>query len=151
MMRQFCIDYLERLQRLHEDAKAALEGLDAGSLECKPAPDTNSLCVLVVHTVGAERFWIGDVAMDDPSDRKRNGEFQATGLSSIELKKRLDASLDYIRQALEDLSLQDLEKVRTTPEKRKVTVGWCLAHVLAHTANHVGHMQLTRQFILKEN
>jgi hypothetical protein len=31
-----------------------------------------------------------------------------------------------------------------------VTLGWCLAHVLAHTANHVGHMQLTRQFLHME-
>ena len=149
-MQQFYLDYLERLQRLHDDAKLTLEGLNAESLEFKPAPDTNSLCVLVVHTVGAERFWIGDVAMDDPSDRKRDSEFQSSGLSSVELQERLDASLDYIRQALEGLSLKDLERSRTTPDNRKVTVGWCLEHVLAHTANHVGHMQLTRQFILME-
>jgi uncharacterized damage-inducible protein DinB len=150
-MQQFYIDYLERLQRLHEDAKATLEGLDADSLECKPGPDTNSLCVLVVHIAGAERFWIGDVAMNDPSDRKRDSEFQAAGLSPADLANLLDTSLSYIRQALEGLTLQDLEQPRTAPDNRKMTVGWCLAHVLAHTANHVGHMQLTRQFLTMED
>lgn len=147
MMQQFFVDYLERLHRLHEDAKTTLEGLEEEALVCQPGPDTNSLCVLAVHITGAERFWIGDVAMNDPSNRNRDGEFQASRLSTVELAERLDASLSYIQQALESLTLQDLEKPRTTPENRKVTVGWCLAHVLAHTANHVGHMQLTRQML----
>jgi uncharacterized damage-inducible protein DinB len=149
-MQQFYEDYLDRLERLHEDAKAALEGLDAKSLDWKPGPEMNSLSVLVVHTAGAERFWIGDVAMRDPSDRKRDSEFQAAGLNPADLASRLDTNLNYIRQVLEELTLEDLEQPRVTPDKRKVTLGWCLAHVLAHTANHVGHMQLTRQFLHME-
>jgi len=146
-MQQFYLDYLERLQRLHEDAKATLEGLEAGSLDRKPGVNTNSLSVLVVHMAGSERFWIGDIAMNDPSDRNRDREFQAAGLSPEDLVNRLDTSLSYIRQALEALTLQDLEQPRTAPDNRKVTVGWCLEQVLAHTANHVGHMQLTRQVL----
>jgi len=65
-MQQFHRDYLERLQRQHDDAKAALEGFETQSLELNPVADANSLSVLVVHIVGAERFWIGDVAMQDP-------------------------------------------------------------------------------------
>jgi uncharacterized damage-inducible protein DinB len=147
MMRQFYNDYLERLQRLHDDAKAALEGLDVQSLESIPLAGANSLSVLVVHTTGAERFWIGDVAMKDPSNRNRDSEFLAAGLSREDLVKRLDASLSYIRQAVEGLSLEDLEQPRFTPDKREVTVGWCLAHTLSHTATHVGHMQVTRQLL----
>jgi uncharacterized damage-inducible protein DinB len=150
-MEQFYVDFLERLQRLHEDAKATLEGLDTDALECTPGQDMNSLCVLVVHTVGAERFWIGDVAMNDPSDRNRDREFQACGLSPADLANRLDASLSYIRQALEGLTLQALDQPRTTPDNRRVTVGWCLVHSLVHTANHVGHMQLTRQLMPAED
>jgi uncharacterized damage-inducible protein DinB len=147
LMQQFYLDYLERLQRLHEDAKSALTGLDARALERKPGPDMNSLSVLVVHIAGAERFWIGDVAMNDPSNRDRESEFQAVGLNSDELAQRLDASLSYIRQGLEGLALPDLEQARTAPDSRQVTVGWCLEHTLAHTATHIGQMQLTRQFL----
>lgn len=149
-MHQFYMDYLERLQRLHEDAKATLPGLDTGALDRKPAPDMNSLSVLVVHITGAERFWVGDVAMNDPSDRDREREFQAAGLSAEQLVDRLDASLSYIHRALEGLALTDLEQARTTPDGRQVTFGWCLGHTLAHTASHVGQMQLTRQFLALE-
>jgi len=62
----------------------------------------------------------------------------------------LDASLSYIREALENLTLQDLESPRTTPDKREVDSWLVSAHILAHTANHVGHMQLTRQFLTTE-
>ncbi len=75
-------------------------------------------------------------------------EFQAAGLNSEQLVNRLDASLSYIHQALDELNLQHLEQPRTTPETRQVTVGWCLMHTLSHTASHVGQMQLTRQFLL---
>jgi len=149
-MEQFYTNYLERLQRLHDDAKAAIEGMSVQSLEYQPVSDANSLSVLVVHIAGAERFWIGDVAIKDPSNRNRDSEFRAAGLSATDLANRLDANLSYIQQALESLSLQDLEQPRNTPDNRRVTVGWCLAHTLAHTANHVGHMQLTRQLISKE-
>jgi len=150
-MHQFFADYLERLVRLHEDAKSTLEGLDEDLLESKPGLDTNSLCVLVVHIAGAERFWIGDIAMNDPSNRNRDSEFQACGHNIAELVDHLDTSLRYIQHALERLTLQDLEQPRIRPDERKVTVGWCLAHVLAHTATHVGHMQLTRQYLAMGN
>jgi uncharacterized damage-inducible protein DinB len=150
-MQQFYLDYLERLHRLHEDAKATFPGLDPAALERTPGTDMNSLSVLAVHISGAERFWIGNVAMNDSSDRNREREFQSAGLSSEELADRLDASLSYIRQALEHLTLQDLEQPRTAPDSRMVTVGWCLAHTLSHTATHVGQMQLTRQFLAMES
>ena len=146
-MQQFYVDYFERLERLHDDAKEALHGFEDEQLSHTPGKDMNSLSVLAVHTAGAERFWIGDVAMSDPSNRKRDSEFQVSGLGMAELAQKLDLSLAYIQRALESLTLEALEKPRTTPDGRKVTVGWCLEHVLAHTATHVGHMQLTRQFL----
>jgi uncharacterized damage-inducible protein DinB len=146
---RFYADYFERLKRLHEDAISTLDGLDDDSLVGEPGQDMNSLSVLAVHIAGAERFWIGDVAMSESSNRNREGEFQISGLSLEELIERLGASLDYIQRSLESLTLSDLEKPRLTPENRKVSIGWCLAHALAHTAIHVGHMQLTRQLLEK--
>jgi uncharacterized damage-inducible protein DinB len=146
-MQQFFVDYFERLERLHEDAKKTLIGLKAGQLTHAPGKDMNSLSVLAVHTAAAERFWIGDVALSDPSYRNRESEFQVTKLDMAELAEKLDHSLVYIRRGLESLTLEELGQTRTTPDGQKVTVGWCLEHVLAHTATHVGHMQLTRQFL----
>jgi hypothetical protein len=59
-MEQFLTDYLERLQSLHEDMKETIKELPQAALDWVTGPGMNSLCVLIVHTAGAERYWIGD-------------------------------------------------------------------------------------------
>ncbi len=140
-------DYCNLLYKNHEDALLAIEGLPQAALDWMPGPDINSFCVLIVHLIGAERYWIGDVVGEQPSGRVREEEFRAQGLDSEALKKRLTNSLEFAREILETLSLQDLESQRiSSRDGRKVTVGWALAHALEHTALHVGHMQILRQW-----
>jgi len=74
-------DYFQRLQTLHSDIEAALEGLPQDALDWVAGPDINSLNVLVVHLSGAERYWIGDVAGSLPSGRNRSDEFLVKGLT----------------------------------------------------------------------
>jgi hypothetical protein len=139
-------DYLERLQALHADIERAIEGLPQAALDWVPGPDINSLCVLVVHATGAERYWIGDVVGRDPSGRDRAAEFRVYGLNEAALKKRLDDTLAHSRGVLEGLTLQDLGTPHVSPrDGREFTVAWCLAHALEHTAIHLGHIQITRQ------
>jgi hypothetical protein len=83
----------------------------------------------------------------EPSGRDREAEFRAADLPGEALKQRLDESLAYIAQVLEGLSLEDLAALRPWKrENRQVTVGWLLSHLLAHTAIHAGHAQVTRQW-----
>jgi uncharacterized damage-inducible protein DinB len=139
-------DYLERLQALHADIERALEGLPPAALDWAPGPDMNSLGVLVVHVAGAERYWIGDVADQDPSGRDREAEFRVRGLDAAALKARLGDALAHSRAVLEGLTWSDLESSRVSPrDGREFTVAWCLNHALEHTALHLGQMQLTRQ------
>ena len=145
-MEQFLTDYLERLQCLHEDMKAAIKDLPLAALDWVPGTGMNSLCVLIVHATGAERYWIGDVACQDLSDRNRRAEFEAQGLAGDQLAERLDRGLIYVTNAAESLRLTDLKEIRISPrDNRKYTVGWALAHALEHTALHLGHVQVTRQ------
>jgi uncharacterized damage-inducible protein DinB len=140
-------DYFDCLRRLHQDIQDAIEGLAPEALDWIPAPDTNSLCVLIVHLTGAERYWIGDVAIGDPSDRIREKEFQVKGWDAEALKERLMEATSYALNALERLRVDELSAVRTSPrDGRQFTVGWALAHALEHTALHLGHIQLTRQW-----
>lgn len=146
-MQQFFEDYLNILQRLHTDALKAFEGLPQEALDWIPAMEMNSFGVLVTHLTGAERYWIGDVAGEEPSGRIREQEFQVQGLNSDTLAKRLSDSFNYARCHLEKLTVQELELLRTVPQDgQKVTVGWALAHAIEHTALHVGHMQILRQW-----
>lgn len=152
-MHPFYADYLERLDILHDDFKRAIHGLAVEALDWVPGSDMNSLCVLVVHTCGAERYWIGDVAAQNPSNRVRADEFKAHGLDEAALTATLDQALDFARQTLAAFSLDELAaprplpnpKNRPTTKLESFTAGWALLHALEHTAQHSGHAQITRQ------
>jgi uncharacterized damage-inducible protein DinB len=145
-MQTYFADYLSLLRSCHNDIHKVLDGLLPEALDWVPGDDMNSISVLVVHLTGAERFWIGDVAAQEPSDRNRDAEFKAKGLGTDILKKRLDDSLTYASAALEKFSLQDLETPRSSPQTdREFTIGWSLLHALEHSMLHLGQIQLTRQ------
>ena len=145
-MKAYSEAYLERLEALHTQIEAALEGLPQSALDWKPVQDIPSLCVLVTHLSGAERYWIGDVAGQQPSGRDRDAEFRARGASAEDLKARLQASGDFARQFLGGLELEDMDAVCISPrDGRQYSVAWALLHALEHTALHLGHIQIVRQ------
>jgi uncharacterized damage-inducible protein DinB len=146
-MEPFFKFYHNLLHKLHDDAFRAIVDLPQEALDWTPASGINSFNVLVAHMTGAERYWIGDVAGEQASGRVREEEFQTQGQDSKALRKRLVDSLEFARETLEKLTLQDLESQRiSSRDGHKVTVGWALAHALEHTALHVGHMQIQRQW-----
>lgn len=146
IVNSFYVDYLLSLQEIHDDIRNAIQGLLPEELDWSPGTGMNSLTVMVVHLMGAERYWIGDVILGESSGRDRDSEFMVRGLSEADLVSRLGEIETYIRKALETLSLQELREKRISPRNgREVTVGWALCHALKHTALHGGQIQLTRQ------
>jgi hypothetical protein len=137
--------YLEIMAALHDEIKKSIAGLPAQALDWVPGPEMNSLAVLIVHTAGSERFWIGDVGMREPSGRDREAEFVMKGLSEKELVDRLDGSLAYAREALARLLESELGDQRFPQGRAEVTVAWGLLHALEHLGIHVGHIQMVRQ------
>jgi uncharacterized damage-inducible protein DinB len=145
-MKTFFEDYLNILQACHADIFKAMNGLPSAALDWISGPEMNSISVMVFHLTGAERYWIGDVAVRESSERDRDSEFKVQNMRMDLLKQRLDGSLGYARQTLEKLTLQDLEASRTSPrDGRKFTVAWALLHALEHSNLHLGHIQITRQ------
>ena len=145
-MNDFYQNYLNRLDEVHTDISQAIQGLPQEALDWIPAEGMNSINVMVFHLTGAERYWIGDVSMRDPSGRDRAAEFRVKGVTLEALQKRVANSTDYAHRVLEQLTLQDLEQERTSPrDGSKFTVAWGLLHSLEHSALHLGHIQLTRQ------
>src|SRR3989304_5623275 len=114
-MHTLFIDYLDRLQELHTDLRRAIEGLPQDALDWSPGPGMNSIAVLAAHTTGALRYWIGDVAGQDPSGRVRETEFHTKDLDAAALIARLDAAFAHSRTVLERLALSDLESKRLSP------------------------------------
>jgi uncharacterized damage-inducible protein DinB len=145
-MIDFYQDFLNRLVELHKNIEQAIQGLPQEALDWSPGKGMNSIAVLIVHLTGAERYWIGDVALEDPSSRDRAAEFRAGGIPLDALQARLADSLAYAQNALTRLTLSDLAQERVSPrDGRKFSVTWALLHALEHTAIHLGHIQITRQ------
>jgi uncharacterized damage-inducible protein DinB len=142
----FFSEFLSILQNFHNDFGVTIANLPQEAIDWVPGQEMNSLCVLIVHTTGATRFWVGDVAMRESSNRNRAAEFEAKGWDEAALEKRLDDTLAYTRGVLERLTLEDLDKPCSDPrDGSQTTVGWALMHALEHTALHLGHAQITRQ------
>lgn len=145
-MQTFFADYLQLLQDNHNEILEAIEGLPSAALDWSPGPDMNSISVLIFHLTGAERFWIGDVAAQDPKERDRDAEFQVRNVEMDILKKRLADNLEYARNTLGNFNTGDLEAPRASSrDGQTYTVAWALLHALEHTALHLGQIQLTRQ------
>ena len=147
-MDQILKDYLNILETLHEECKAQIMGMNQSELDWRPGDDMNSLAILAAHIAGAERYWIGDVVMGESSDRDREEEFATAGVSLETLSDRMDSALDYARRAFERLTVDQLGEMRISPrDGREFRVAWSIAHVLEHTALHLGHMQITNQLV----
>ena len=142
----FFPEYLERLENLNKNLSQAIQGLPQAALDWVPGPEMNSLAVLLAHTTGSLRYWIGDVALGEPSGRVREREFQARGLDGDEFLRRLDEVLAFVRLNLPRLDLEELHRQRPDEAGREpVTCGWALLHALEHGYLHLGHIQITRQ------
>ena len=145
-MNNFYQEYLDRLDELHTDLNKAIQGLPQEALDWVPGEGMNSAAVLIAHLTGAERYWIGDVALRDPSDRDRAAEFRVRGIPLEALQARIADSSGYAQGVATRLTLPDLEQERVSPrDGHKFTVAWALLHALEHTALHLGHIQITRQ------
>ena len=142
-MHEFIESFYDRLESLHQGVSEAIADLPQEALDWVPAPSTNSIAVLVVHLSGAERFWIGDVAGQDPSGRVRSEEFETHGLETAELEDLLQRTLAHSHAVLRQLTLEDLDAPRLSPRDGSTySVAWALNHALEHTAIHLGHIQI---------
>jgi hypothetical protein len=144
-MHPFYQAFLDKLEELHKQLGAAIEGLPPAALDWAPGPQMNSIGVLVAHTAGSERYLLGDLLAQQPTGRDRPAEFLTRGLSAAELNARLADSRAFARGALERLTIADLTTPRMLRNGRQVAGAWALLHVLDHTGEHLGHIEITRQ------
>ena len=146
-MHPFFVAFEERMTFLHDEIRCELDRLPDEAFDWSPADDMNSIAVLLIHSMGAERYWVGDVAAQDPSDRVRSAEFEVTNLTKADLEAKLATSMAYMRKTLPTFSAEDLDKERRVPRyEGSFTVSWALLHAMEHTATHVGHIQMMRHY-----
>ena len=145
-MQTFFENYLDLLQDCHNGILQAIEDLPPDALDWVPGQDMNSIAVLLAHITGSVRYWIGDIAAHEPSNRDRAAEFRVHGVDADVFRKRLSDNLEYSRNVLKKMSLEDLRSARVSPNnEREYTVAWALLHALEHATLHLGQIQITRQ------
>ena len=145
---------LERhLSTLVDDIFATIDGVPDDQFNIwKPAAATedgheiNTFSAILIHVVSAGEFMTLHAVGGVPSNRVREGEFEATGILP-EIRERYERWLNGMQTLLEGLSDEDLGRQTTEPryQERDWTVADVLLHALDHTALHVGHLQVQRQ------
>ena len=122
-------------------------------------PGANSCYAIVNHCIGVVDYWAGSFIAGQRIPRDRDAEFTATG-SVPELLDRLSALRQRfpgwlqiaVAEGIRDRDLADGVRGGTTRAAvlATATPEWTLLHILQDIAQHVGHMEISRDLLLKE-
>ena len=139
----------QQLNKYAQEAFEALDGLPESDLnDWKPRQDLadiNTFYALAYHLVSAGEFWLLHACGGGPTNRNRPAEFVARG-SLDHLRQRYDKWLADSREVLAGLTEEDLgREVSVSDRDERFVLGDRLLHTVAHTATHVGHLQIQRQ------
>lgn len=135
----------ERCKWLHDVLRDEVRDLTQEQLDYVPAPGTNSIGVLVMHTLSSEAQLIGIVA-GEKSHRDRAAEFTTRGVPARDLISHLNMADETIEELLRSIKPEDLNKSSTIHEgsAARTGTGWLMAS-LGHSREHLAHIQLMKQ------
>ena len=140
----------EQFQVVHGQLRDEVRDLSVDELNWKPAPDTNSIAVLVVHTLGSEAEVLR-VAANVPGDRDRPAEFRVTAMAAEDLLREIDQADSYIEAMAPRITAEDLAAERPRGDRPPETgLHWLLTNY-GHAREHLGHIQLTKQLYAEIN
>jgi hypothetical protein len=107
---------LDLFRDVYRGLDAEIQGLSPDELTWTPAPETNSIAVLVVHTIGSAEEVIR-VVRGMTSDRDREAEFIPNDLSKQALRDRIAAALRFIDETATGITGDDLAATRERPNR----------------------------------
>jgi uncharacterized damage-inducible protein DinB len=107
--------------------------------------------VIATHTLGNVRAWVLGICCGQPIDRDRAAEFASSGEDAAPLIERARALGREIEAAFATLDAGSLDELREARQNlwgagttRPVTGREAILHALEHAANHIGHIEITR-------
>lgn len=135
----------------------ALDGLPVEAMDWCPVPGTNSMTVLVTHSITSTRFWLGNgcgrvgsISAYRAGERARS--FQESGRDPATLGLAIH---DFADEAEAMLSKADVSSILATidwtaedPSEPVRTGIEALFRALTHLREHVGQVQLMRDLWL---
>jgi hypothetical protein len=134
---------------VHAKFREMVRDMDSEQLNWSPAPDTNSVAVLITHTLGSELDTLLFVR-DIQGDRDRDSEFRATASSASSLLAALDLADELLGEHGENLTSDQLVAVRERPNRDPQTGLYWLLSNYGHAKEHLGHLELTNQLYARQ-
>lgn len=138
-----------------DQLRAAFAGLPDEAMTWSPGGETNSLAVLVLHSLSATRFLFGcSCGAGESITAYRQGERAAAFATRRATQTQLEDAIDAALPAIEALAARGTEEtLRATvsfPEDPSVSrTGYgFLFHSIAHLREHAGQAQLMRDLWL---
>lgn len=138
-------DLLEHIAR---DAMAQFEGIAPEDFNrALKLPESNTLFALATHFVSSGEFWTLVVVGKREIPRDRPAEFRATGRVE-DLLTRYECWIRAVHEVLDTFPDECLDEPTEAAWRGSVfNVREALLHAVEHSALHLGHIQLTRQFL----
>jgi hypothetical protein len=131
-------------RNVHQQLREHIAAADDAALPWAPAPETNPLSVLVVHTLGSEaEVW--RLAAGVSVARDRDAEFVPRQMTKRDLLMRLDAADALLAELARRIGPEELEAIRERPERRPHTALHWLVTNYGHAREHLAHVELTLQ------
>ena len=133
-------------RQLHDDIRDAIDGLTDAQLTFVPAPDSNSIAVLVVHLLGSEDEALSTIAGLDVA-RDRDAEFVAGAVDLLAMLDEADALLKQVTSRAPDLGR--VVALPTLPaDETRPAMTWLISNY-GHAREHYGQLLLTKQLALE--
>src|SRR3954449_5258590 len=115
-------------------------------------PGANSAYQILVHCCGMLEWWTRAAILGLDVDRDRDGEFTATG-TLADLLDRISAARSQLVIDLEVIDLKAPPRGRLSADDAATPLGesaeGVLMHVFEELAQHHGHLEITRDVILR--
>ncbi len=135
--------YAGYFHEAHAAMRAVVSGLSPALLDWKPGMETNSIAVLIAHTLDSERALTAIVA-GVVLPRDREAAFRASGLTADDLLALIDATEREVDGFLGGLTQDRLDAPIERPMRTASGASWLL-RAAVHSREHIGQATLTRQ------
>ncbi|MBM3129797.1 MAG: DUF1572 domain-containing protein [Chloroflexi bacterium] len=135
---------LTELDDLIDQAKQIIQTMDPAGLDYAPGAEMNSIGAIATHIAGSLKWYLGEVIAQRDMRRDRDAEFRARGKDARTLAQMLDEAREFAREILETITPAMLDETRQA-RTRTVIVRQGVMHIVAHTAQHVGQIEITAQ------
>lgn len=109
-----------------------------------PAPDTNSIAVLLVHTLGNIEENVFEIVGGHPVNRDRDAEFVERDLTGEQLAARWEALKPRLIETLASLPEGELDRERYHARRGTISGRDTLLVAIRHAGEHLGQSELTR-------